>query len=65
MMAYYYRAYVSNEGLLLQRVRLQWMLTITESKPPMKAYCYRELVYQWLLTSTESKTAMKAYYYRE
>ena len=38
MMAYYYREYVSNEGLLLQRVSLQWRLTITESKSPMKAY---------------------------
>ena len=42
MMAYYYREYVSNEGLLLQRVSLQWTLTITESKSPMKAYYYRE-----------------------
>ena len=42
MMAYYYREYVSNEGLLLQRVSLQWRLTITESKSPMKAYYYRE-----------------------
>ena len=54
MMAYYYIESVSNEGLLLQRVRLQWRLTITESKStneglllqrvslPMKAYYYRE-----------------------
>ena len=42
MKAYYYKEYVSNEGLLLQRVSLQWMLTITESKSPMKAYYYRE-----------------------
>ena len=48
MKAYYYREYISNEGLLLQRVRLQWRLTITESKSPMKAYYYS------LLTITES-----------
>ena len=42
MMAYYYREYVSNERLLLQRVSLQWRLTITESKSPMKDYYYRE-----------------------
>ena len=48
MKAYYYKEYVSNEGLLLQRVSLQWMLTITESneglllQSPMKAYYYRE-----------------------
>ena len=53
MMAYYYREYVSNErlllqrvvsneGLLLQRVSLQWRITITESKSPLKAYYYRE-----------------------
>ena len=45
MKAYYYREYVSNEGLLLQRVSLQWRLTITESKSPMKAYYYRECYY--------------------
>ena len=42
MKAYYYREYVSNEGLLLQRVSLQGRLTITESKSPMKDYYYRE-----------------------
>ena len=42
MMAYFYREYVSNEGLLLQRVSLQWRLTITESKSAMNAYYYRE-----------------------
>ena len=54
MKAYYYREQVSNEGLLLQRVSLQWRLTITESKStkeglllqrvslPMNAYYYRE-----------------------
>ena len=42
MMAYFYREYVSNEGLLLQSVRLQWRLTITESKTAMNAYYYRQ-----------------------
>ena len=42
MKAYFYREYVSNEALLLQRVRLQWRLTITESNSQMKAYYYRE-----------------------
>ena len=53
MKAYYYIESVSNEGLLLQRVRLQWRLTITESKSTNE------------LTITESKSPMKAYYYRE
>ena len=49
----YFTESKSNEGLLLQSVSLQWRLTITENKSPMKA------------TITESKSAMKAYYYRE
>ena len=53
MKAYYYREYVYNEGLLLQRVSLQWRIAITE------------VSLRWRLTITESKTAMNAYYYRQ
>ena len=42
MKTYYYREEASNEGLLLDRVSLQWRLTITESKSPMKDYYYSE-----------------------
>ena len=65
MMAYYYREYVSNEGLLLQRVSLQWRLTITESKSTNEGLLLQRVSLQWRLTITGSKSSMKAYYYRE
>ena len=65
MKAYYYREYVSNEGLLLQRVSLQWRLTVTESKSTSDGLLLERVILQWRLTITESKSAMKAYYYRE
>ena len=65
MKAYYYREYVSNEGLLLQRVRLQWKLAITDSKSPMMAYYYREYVSNEGLLLQRVSLPVKAYYYRE
>ena len=58
MKAYYYREYISNEGLLLQRV----MLTVTVSN---EGLLLQRVSLQWRLTITESKSPMKAYYYRE